>query len=132
VTASIEARQPHPNHAAPHAGGTTETTLTTKAAAQSHIETTKADAATWRRGLVPDSRTPIMPPCIREKIEAIEADARAKGWPPELLWNSGFWDSPRGLAALLDEGDEIAEVAVDYIAILKTQRNILRFQRRTS
>src|ERR1700676_4504766 len=54
------------------------------------------------------------------------------GWPPELLYNSNFWDRPRGLAAILDANDEIAEVTADYIAILKVERNIVRFQRRTS
>jgi hypothetical protein len=98
----------------------------------SSVIASKADAAKWRQGVAPDSRTPIVPPAVRLKIESIEADARAKGWPVELLYNANFWDSPRGLAALLDEGDEIAEVTADYIAILKTQRNILRFQRRTS
>jgi hypothetical protein len=26
-----------------------------------------------------------------------------------LLWNGGFWDYPRGLAAVLDLGDEIGD-----------------------
>ena len=63
------------------------------------------------------------------KIEAIETEARALGWPPELLWNSGFWDCPRGLAAVLDLGDEIVEVTPSHIAILKTRRDLLRFRR---
>lgn len=80
----------------------------------------------------PSPRNPIIPPGVRSVIEAIEVDARAKGWPAELLWNSRFWDSPRGLAALIDEGDAIAEVTTTYIAILKVERKILRFQRRAS
>jgi hypothetical protein len=86
----------------------------------------------WRQGVRPNSRSPLVPPAVRAVIESIEVDARAKGWPPELLWNAEFWGSPRGLAALLDEGDAIVEVATDYIAILKVERNILRFQRRAS
>ena len=62
-------------------------------------------------------------------IEAIEAETRAKGWPPELLWSSGYWDLPRGLAAVLDSEDEIVKVTPDYIAILKTRRDLLRFRR---
>jgi hypothetical protein len=40
--------------------------------------------------------------------KAIEAEARAKGWPAELLWNNVLWVSPRDLAALLDPKDEPA------------------------
>lgn len=80
-------------------------------------------------GDVPDSRHPLILDEVRFKIEAIYAIARAKGWPAELLWNSGFWDSPRGLAAVLDPEDEIVEVAPDYIAILKVKRDLLRFRR---
>jgi hypothetical protein len=76
-----------------------------------------------------DSRFPLLAPETRTKIEAIEADARRLAWPTELLWNSGFWDCPRGLAALLDADDEIAEVTSDYIAILKTKRDLLKFRR---
>jgi hypothetical protein len=65
-------------------------------------------------------------------LEAIEQEARSKGWPPELLWNAGFWDSPRGLAAVLDSDDEIVEVTPDFIEILKTRRDLLRFRRRGS
>jgi hypothetical protein len=79
--------------------------------------------------MVPDSRSPLIPPAIREKIEAIETEARRLGWPPELLWNGGFWDLPRGLAAVLDPGDEIGDVTADCITILKTRRDLLRFPR---
>lgn len=89
----------------------------------------RADRATWTRTVTPDSRHPLVPSEVRAKIEAIEPDARSKGWPAELLWNRGFWDSPRGLAALLDPNDEIAEVTHDHIAILKTRRDLLRFRR---
>lgn len=85
--------------------------------------------ATWPRDVRANSRHPLIPPEVRAKLEAIEADARAKGWPPELLWNAGFWDSPRGLAAILNPGDEIAEVTADCIAVLKTKRDLVRFRR---
>lgn len=77
-----------------------------------------------------DSRHPLIAPEVRAKIEAIESIARAKDWPPELLWNANFWDRPRGLAAVLDAEDEIGEVTVDYITILRLKRDVLRFQRR--
>jgi hypothetical protein len=76
-----------------------------------------------------DLRTPLIPDAIRAKIEAIEAEARAKGWQCERLWNAGFWDLPRGLAALLDPEDEIREVTADYIEILKFGRDLQRFRR---
>jgi hypothetical protein len=85
--------------------------------------------AAWTRSIAPDSRHPLIPPEVRAKIEAIEAKARALGWPAELLWNAGFWDCPRGLAALLDPEDEIAEVTSDHVVILKTSRDLLRFRR---
>lgn len=86
----------------------------------------------WRRNVTPNSRSPITPDSIRATIVAIEAEARRLGWPPEQLWNANFWDAPRGLAAVLDDGDVIAEVNEDFIAILKVERHILRFQRRAS
>jgi hypothetical protein len=92
----------------------------------------KTNAAIWRQGATPNWRKPLVPPTVRAVIESIEVDARAKGWPPELLWNTEFWSSPRGLAALLAEGDAIVEVTIDYIAILKVERTVLRFQRRAS
>jgi TubC N-terminal docking domain len=79
-----------------------------------------------------DSRSPLISPEVRTKIEAIEADARAKGWPAELLWNAGFWDRPRGLAALLDVDDEIVDVTGEEVAILKCRRDIQRFRRNAS
>jgi hypothetical protein len=85
--------------------------------------------ATWPRYVTPDSRNPLIPLGVRQKIEAIESDARAKGWPAELLYNANFWDSPRGLAAVLDADDEIVEVTPDQIAVLKVRRDLLRFRR---
>jgi hypothetical protein len=79
--------------------------------------------------MTPDSRCPLIEPAIRTKLEAIEPEARAKGWPAELLWNSNFWDHPRGLAAVLDPDDEIVEVSAECITILKIKRDVLRFRR---
>jgi hypothetical protein len=90
---------------------------------------TTSDAATWRQGVTPHSRNPLIPDGVRSLIEGIEADARAQGWPAELLWNAEFWGSPRGLAAVLDESDAVDKVTSDYIEILKTEGSILRFQR---
>jgi hypothetical protein len=76
-----------------------------------------------------DSRHPLIEHAVRAKLEAIEIEARAKGWPPELLFNSGYWDQPRGLAAVLDADDEVVEVTTEAITILKTKRDLLRFRR---
>jgi hypothetical protein len=66
---------------------------------------------------------------VRAKIESIEADARANGWPAELLYNSNFRNHPRGLAALLDANDETVEVTADAITILKYRRDRARCPR---
>ena len=87
------------------------------------------EPSTWSRAVTPNSRHPLIPDVVREKIAAIEPTARNLGWPPELLWNANFWDSPRGLAAVLDADDEIVEVAAEYIAILKVKRDLLKFRR---
>jgi hypothetical protein len=79
--------------------------------------------------IIPDSRRPLIAPEVRAKIEAIEAEARAKGWPAELLWNNTFWDLPRGLAAVLDEVDEIAEVTSECIVVVKRRHDLLKFRR---
>jgi len=90
---------------------------------QAHLRSTRNQSAT------PDSRHPLIFPEVRAKIEAIEADARAKGWPAELLWNSAFWDRPRGLAAVLEAEDQIGGITQDYIEILKRRHDLLRFRR---
>jgi hypothetical protein len=84
------------------------------------------------RNVTPDSRHPLISDVIRAKIEAIEPEARAKGWPAELLWNAWFWDYPRGLAAVLDADDEIADVTAEFIEIVKMKREVLRFRRTNS
>jgi hypothetical protein len=81
------------------------------------------------RTVAPNSRHPLVESAVRAKLEAVEGEARTKGWPAELLWNAGFWDCPRGLAAVLDAEDEIVEVTPEYIAILKTRRDLLKFRR---
>jgi hypothetical protein len=81
------------------------------------------------RTLTPDSRHPLICDVVRAKIEAIEAEARAKGWPAELLWNAGFWDRPRGLAAVLEIDDEVGEVTREIIEIVRMHRHVLRFPR---
>lgn len=101
-----------------------------KAILPKFVEQTSATHADWAAAAVPDSRAPLVPPEIRAKIETVESDARAKGWPAELLWGSGFWDCPRGLAAVLEADDEIAEVTDAEIVILKTRHDLLRFRRR--
>jgi hypothetical protein len=55
--------------------------------------------------MTPNSRRPLISDAVRSVIEAIEGDARAQGWPAELLWNTEPWGSPRGRASMLDEKD---------------------------
>jgi hypothetical protein len=80
------------------------------------------------RDVLPDSQHPLVLNAILAKIEAIEAEARAKGWPAELLWNNAIWDLPSGLAAVLDPNDEIADVTPEVIEIVKMHRDVLRFR----
>ena len=82
--------------------------------------------------IVADSRNPLVSPTVRAKIEAIEPEARRLGWPGELLWSAGFWDAPRGLAAVLDDGDLIVEVTEAAIEILKLKRDRQVFMRRNA
>jgi hypothetical protein len=103
--------------------------LTTRRTRSERLTLPGVDPATWTRSVTPNSRAPLIPDAVREKIAAIEPTARNLGWPPELLWNANFWDSPRGLAAVLDADDEIVEVAAEYIAILKVKRDLLKFRR---
>jgi hypothetical protein len=93
---------------------------------------TTVEPAEWRAGVTPNSRSPLIPDAVRAIVEGIEGEARAKGWPAELLWSSDFKGSPRGLAAVLDASDVIGEVTSDFIEIVKSERAISRFMRRTS
>jgi hypothetical protein len=93
---------------------------------------TTVEPAEWRAGLVRNSRSPLIPDAVRAIVEGIEGEARAKGWPAELLWNAEFWGSPRGLSAVLDASDAIGEITSDFIEIVKSKRSILRFPRRAS
>ena len=81
------------------------------------------------RDVTPNSRHPLIEPEVRAKIEAVEPEARRLGWPAELLWNANYWDLPRGLAAVLDQDDEIAEVSAEEILVLKYRRDLLHFRR---
>jgi ribosomal protein L37AE/L43A len=40
------------------------------------------ETATWSRTVTPNSRHPLIPDAVREKIAAIEGEARNLGWPP--------------------------------------------------
>lgn len=112
----------------------TVTTVTRVTEKNSNDERAAADSdrAHWTRTITPSSRNPIIEPEVRAKIETIEAGARAQGWPAELLYNSNFWDCPRGLAAVLDPDDEIADLTPEFITILKRRRDLVRFCRHAS
>lgn len=73
---------------------------------------------------------PAIPAEVEAEIRRIEAEALRLGWTRERLWGAQFWPiEERGLAAVLDPEDEIAEVTGEYIAILKARRDLLRFRR---
>jgi len=76
-----------------------------------------------------DERREFIPDPIRQKIEAIEAEAHAAGWTAEQLWSRPFWNIPRGLAAVMQDDDEIVAVTPDSIEILRYRRDVLRFRR---
>jgi len=99
---------------------------------RTNIRNFKGELLARLRTATPDSRQTLICPEVRVKLEAVEADARSKGWPAELLWNNAFWDLPRGLAALLNPGDEIGEVTAEYIEIWKLRRDRQRFMRRVA
>jgi hypothetical protein len=63
------------------------------------------------------------------RVKADAARRPRQGLPAELLWNAGFSDCPRGLAAVVDPDDEIVEVTSDTTPILKCRRDLLSFRR---
>jgi hypothetical protein len=75
-------------------------------------------------------------PGVVAEIERIEAEAKALGWDHGRLWNFRFWpdthDQPRGLAAVMSEGDMIVEVSDEVITILASKRFLQPFPRKTS
>jgi len=68
-------------------------------------------------------------PTVRSEIARIEPAALTVGWLPARLWNPAFWPAPRGLAAVLDGSDRIAEVTREWILIQKADGNQQRFFR---
>jgi hypothetical protein len=76
------------------------------------------------------------PPGVVAEIERIEAEAKALGWDHGRLWNFRFWpdthDQPRGLAAVMSEGDTVVEVSDEVITILASKRFLQPFPRKTS
>jgi hypothetical protein len=57
--------------------------------APNHLERLDNAKQQWIRNSVTpaDSRYSLIPPEVRAKIEGIEADVRAKGWPVEMLYS---------------------------------------------
>jgi hypothetical protein len=72
--------------------------------------------------LVPDTAPssrmhPALHPRVAAEITRIEPQALALGWPAWRLWGAEFWPGPRGLAAILDPGDQLVEVVADHMTI---------------
>ena len=69
-------------------------------------------------------------PAVRAELERIWPEAKRLGWPWQRIFGASFWPvEARGLVTVLDPGDGIVEITSEYIAILKSGRNVLRFQR---
>jgi len=59
-------------------------------------------------------------PDIAAKLERVEAEALRLGWTRDRLWNADFWRPwPRGLASVLEAGDQVTEITCDFITIRK-------------
>jgi hypothetical protein len=59
-------------------------------------------------------------PAIAAELDRIEAEALRLGWTRDRLWNAHFWRPwPRGLASVLEAGDQITEITSDFITIRK-------------
>lgn len=75
---------------------------------------------------------PRIPPVVAAQIRQIEAQAYRLGWSRERLWNGDFWPHsrarPRGLASVLNSGDQIIEVNAEFMRLV-CGRNTLRFFR---
>jgi len=56
---------------------------------------------------------------VAAEIRRVEPQARSLGWSQWRLWESRFWPGPRGLAALMEPGDQIMEVTTEWIRIQK-------------
>ncbi|MFZ0680771.1 hypothetical protein [Candidatus Binatus sp.] len=70
------------------------------------------------------SPPPTIPAAIALEIKGIESQALALGWPRERLWSFAFWPhrggEPRGLASVMDPGDDVIEVTADFMLIEKS------------
>jgi hypothetical protein len=69
-------------------------------------------------------------PAVQAELERIWQEAKRRGWPWQRIFGASFWPvEARGFVTLLDPGDGIVEITSEYIAILKTGRNMSRFRR---
>ena len=67
-----------------------------------------------------ESATAEIHPDIAAELERIESEALRLGWTCDRLWNAGFWRPwPRGLASVLEAGDQVTEITSDFITIRK-------------
>jgi len=75
-------------------------------------------------------RPRTIPPDVAAEVQRIEDEAIALGWTPEELWQTAGWVSELGLAALMNQGDRVEEVAGEYIALRLRDGSRTRFYRR--
>ena len=66
-------------------------------------------------------------PWVKAEIQKIAPYAIARGWSPEMLWESRFWNivdgvNRTGLAACMRPGDRITAVTGDYIEISREEK----------
>jgi hypothetical protein len=74
---------------------------------------------------------PQIPVQVHEEILRWEPQLRIMGWIQERIWRRTFWphtaEHPRGLASVLEPGDQIRFVDCDWVHIHKRDGSYQRF-----
>jgi hypothetical protein len=78
---------------------------------------------------------PQIPVQVHEEILRWEPQLRIMGWSQERIWRQTFWphtaEHPRGLASVLEPGDQIRFVDRDWVHIHKRDGLYQRFRKET-
>ena len=82
-----------------------------------------------QRHAIPQMLHEQVEPPVAAEIRRVEDQARALGWPQWRLWESRFWPGPRGLAAVMEPGDQVMELTAEWIKIRKRDGIQQRFYR---
>jgi hypothetical protein len=76
---------------------------------------------------------PQIPVQVHEEILRSDPQLRIMGWSQERIWRRTFWphiaDHPRGLASVLEPGDQIRFVDRDWVHTHKHDGSYQRFPR---